>query len=124
MSVLLDTCVVVDVLRHNRAALTCLRSLTVIPSIAPVTLLELSVGFRSRRDERDAQALLESWTVAHIDDPDLWRRAGQFMKHYAASHGLDEMDALIAATAEHHGLKLTTVNVKHFPMFKGLKPAY
>ena len=31
---------------------------------------------------------------------------------------------LIAATAEHHGLDLATLNVKHFPMFKRLKAAY
>jgi len=32
--------------------------------------------------------------------------------------------AYIAATAEHHGLKLATLNVKHFPMFPKLKRAY
>ena len=30
----------------------------------------------------------------------------------------------VAATAEHHGLELATLNVKHFPMFKRLKAAY
>ena len=34
------------------------------------------------------------------------------------------MDAIIAATAEHHGLRLATLNVKHFPMFPKLKRAY
>ena len=45
-------------------------------------------------------------------------------KHYQRSHGLEFPDALIAATAEHHGLTLATLNVKHFPMFRNLKPAY
>jgi predicted nucleic acid-binding protein len=40
------------------------------------------------------------------------------------SHGIDIPDAIIAATAEHHGLKLATLNVRHFPMFRKLKPAY
>jgi predicted nucleic acid-binding protein len=43
---------------------------------------------------------------------------------FAPSHGLDDVDAIIAATAEHHGLRLATLNVKHFPMFPKLKRAY
>lgn len=46
------------------------------------------------------------------------------MKHYRASHGLVDVHALTAATAEHHRLKLATLNVKHCPMLKGLKRAY
>ncbi len=52
------------------------------------------------------------------------RRAGVFSRLYEPSHGLDDIDALIAATAEHHGLRLATLNVKHFPMFPKLKRAY
>jgi predicted nucleic acid-binding protein len=37
---------------------------------------------------------------------------------------LEEMDTLIAASAEHLGLKLATINVKHFSMLKGLRKAY
>jgi predicted nucleic acid-binding protein len=52
------------------------------------------------------------------------RSAGGFIRHYSTSHGIDIPDALIAATAEHHGLRLATLNVKHFPMFPRLKRAY
>jgi predicted nucleic acid-binding protein len=31
---------------------------------------------------------------------------------------------VIAATAERLGLPLATLNVRHFPMFEGLEPAY
>ena len=57
-------------------------------------------------------------------DKKIAEAAGRLVKHYQPSHGLDDIDALIAATAEAHGLKLATVNVKHFPMFPRLKPAY
>ena len=43
---------------------------------------------------------------------------------FGRSHSVELGDALIAATAEHHDLKLATLNVRHFPMFKRLKPAY
>lgn len=46
------------------------------------------------------------------------------MRHYRASHAIDLPDALIAAAAEHHGLTLATLNVKHFPMLNGLRRAY
>ena len=46
------------------------------------------------------------------------------MRHFHKSHGIDIPDALIAATAEHHELRLATLNVKHFPMFPKLRRAY
>jgi predicted nucleic acid-binding protein len=33
-------------------------------------------------------------------------------------------DAILAATAEKENAELKTLNVKHYPMIKGLKPAY
>jgi len=33
-------------------------------------------------------------------------------------------DYLIAATAEVQGFELATLNVKHFPMFQGLRPPF
>ena len=52
------------------------------------------------------------------------RRAGAWVRVYGPSHSVGLADALIAATAEHHGLELATLNVKHFPMFKRLKAPY
>jgi predicted nucleic acid-binding protein len=51
-------------------------------------------------------------------------RAGQFLRHHTASDGTDDFDAVIAATADHHGLRLATLNVKPFPMFAALNAAY
>ena len=39
-------------------------------------------------------------------------------------HEVGLADAVIAATAESLGAELKTLNVKHFPMLKGLKPPY
>jgi hypothetical protein len=33
-------------------------------------------------------------------------------------------DAILAATAEAEEAELKTLNVKHYPMFSGLEPAY
>jgi predicted nucleic acid-binding protein len=85
--------------------------------------MELYSGARTQREERRIDTLLASFDRVAIDDS-IFRLAGSLLRHYRASSGIDFPDALIAATAEHHGLELATLNVKHFPMFKGLKPAY
>jgi predicted nucleic acid-binding protein len=53
------------------------------------------------------------------------RRAGEMMRQYRRSHaGIGLGDYLIAATADVKGLKLETLNVRHFPMFAGLRPPF
>ncbi len=53
------------------------------------------------------------------------RRAGEMLRAYRRSHsGIDLVDYAVAATAEVHGARLATLNVKHFPMFPDLVPPY
>jgi len=40
------------------------------------------------------------------------------------SHGVGLADAILAATAEVENAELKTLNTKHYPMLKGLRPAY
>jgi len=52
-------------------------------------------------------------------------KAGGLYKHdYDKSHSVGLADAIIAATAEAEKAELKTLNIKHYPMIKGLKPAY
>jgi predicted nucleic acid-binding protein len=53
------------------------------------------------------------------------RRAGRQLRQFRSSHsGIDLADYLIGATAEEEGASLVTLNVKHFPMFNGLRPPW
>jgi predicted nucleic acid-binding protein len=120
---LLDTTVLVDLLRKNRVAQGWLSLVEPTPAMSVVSLTELYAGVRSRREEQDLlqlEATIRPLTV----ERDIAVRAGVFVRLYEASHNIDDPDALIAATAEHHGLRLATLNVKHFPMFPKLKRAY
>ena len=45
-------------------------------------------------------------------------------RDYAKSHGVGLADAIIAATVYAEHAELKTLNAKHYPMIKGLKPAY
>ena len=53
------------------------------------------------------------------------RRAGEHLRAFRRSHpGIDITDYVIAATVEVLGAELLTLDVKHFPMFPGLRPAF
>jgi predicted nucleic acid-binding protein len=52
------------------------------------------------------------------------RVGGLYRRDYGKSHGVGLADAIIAATARSEGAELSTLNVKLYPMLKGLKRAY
>lgn len=123
MSVLFDTSVVVDILRAHPSALAYVRTLEEPPTCSEVTRVEILRGVRSG-ERRLTERLLRSFTWAAVDEA-IARRAGELGRTYRRSHpGLGLADLIIAATAEEHGLALETGNVKHYPMFGGLRPPY
>lgn len=120
---LLDTCVLIDVLRGDPAATAFVGALDCKPSASVASATEIFAGLRSQREELAVRRLFSRLTLLEVSlDVSEW--AGILLRHYRASHALDFADALIAATAEHHGLPLATLNVKHFPMLKKLRRAY
>lgn len=120
---LLDTCILIDLLRGNGAAMKAVAREKLRPATCPVSVMELYAGVRSQREERAVDLLIATFETCPTDAI-AFRRAGEHLRHYAASHALDMPDALIAATAESHGLRLATLNVKHFPMMPRLKSFY
>lgn len=46
--------------------------------------------------------------------------AGKYLTQYRRTHGLEPMDALIAATATVNEAVLFTLNLKHFRYIEGL----
>ena len=123
MSILLDTNVLIDYSRNNPVAVSFVESLPRQPEISVVTLAELLAGAKNRKEETQIGSL-GRWLKLRDVNAEIAMRAGEFLKHFRNSHGTDDFDALIAATAENHGLKLATLNIKHFPMFPKLKPPY
>jgi len=123
MPLLFDTNILIDYLRGREQAMDLLTAQTEPPTISVASVMELYAGFRSRREELDGERLLQQSRILALTE-DIARRAGVFSRHFEPSHGVDDVDAIVAATAEQHGLKLATLNVKHFPMFPKLKRAY
>lgn len=123
MSALLDTSVVIDVLRAHPAAAAYVKSLTSVPTCSEITRVEVVRGLRSRQ-RGTAEALFRTLDWAILDEV-IAQRAGELGRTYRRSHsGLSSVDLVIAATAQEIGLPLATMNLKHFPMFKGVRRPY
>lgn len=85
--------------------------------------IEIEGGMRSdeRTKTRRLFAALECEPVSDV----IAVRAGEHLRTYRQSHqGIDVVDYVIAATADVLGAELLTLNVKHFPMFDSLRPAF
>jgi predicted nucleic acid-binding protein len=123
MSVVVDTTVLVDVLRGDRAALDFLGGLERPPWCSEVSRVEIIRGLRSR--ERPlADRLFAELGWVPVDEP-VARAAGEFGRKIRASHrGVGPMDLIVAATASVLEIPLATANVKHYPMFPRLKRPY
>ncbi len=120
---MLDTCVVIDVLRGRSMAIDFVIGLQETPALSVVTVTELVAGCRNAQERRAIDRLLSHYVV-HDVGFDIAALAGEFIQRYGPSHGTDPINALIAATAIAHDLPLATLNLEHFPMFAGLTPPY
>jgi predicted nucleic acid-binding protein len=123
LTVLLDTSVLVDILRASPPALAYSRDLDQTPLCSEVTRVEILRGLRSGERSR-ADRVLQALRWIDLDEA-IARRAGALERTFRRSHpGIGTVDLVIAATAQELGLELATGNVKHFPMFPGLRPPY
>lgn len=91
--------------------------------VSVVSIAELTGGMRSA-ERREVWSLLSTLRAEPVTEL-VARHAGALMRrHRRSSPGIGIADYLIAATAEHCGATLATLNVRHFPMFPGLEPPW
>lgn len=88
-----------------------------------VVRFELLAGVR--KDEVEAlEQFFSALSWVPVGD-EVARTAGDLAQRHRRSHsGIDDADYLIAATALLLEADLLTTNVRHFPMIRGLEPAY
>ena len=93
------------------------------PFASVISRTEIEGGMRSG-ERRAVARLFDALTLLPVTDS-VARSAGAMLRTFRRSHpGIDIADYLIAATADVAGLVLATLNVKHFPMMSGLRPAF
>ena len=80
----------------------------------PVSEAEIFRGLRSNERKRTENFLNQ--LVCLSLDQRIGRLAGEYLRRYSKSHGLEIPDALIAASAVIHRFALCTFNWKHYPM--------
>ena len=119
-----DSSVLIAHLRGERAATDLLLDLSEEDRLVSVlSRVEIEGGMRSAERARVA-ALFGFVTLVPVSDA-IAGRAAAHLRTYRRSHqGIDLVDHVIAATAEMTDAALLTLNVKHFPMFKGLQPPF
>jgi predicted nucleic acid-binding protein len=125
MSAVVDTSVLIDYLRGSADAKRVLEEHRAEGPLhaSEITRLEVLAGMRP--SEADATRSLLSAFEWHSVDEDVAERAGALERKWLASHHtIDSADLAVGATAEALGVSLLTRNVRHFPMFPGLRPPY
>jgi predicted nucleic acid-binding protein len=114
---LIDTDILIDHFHGHQSALNYLADQLEDEepvALSVVTLAEFAGGMRQGEEER-TEALLALFTLLEID-AGIARQAGNYLRLFRSSHGIDLGDALIAATAKSFEATVVTRNVKHYPM--------
>lgn len=114
---MLDSDVVIEVLRGRRAVLVALQALErsgMRTYCTPITVAEIHAGLRSGEMPFTEDFFRARGEV--VLDAAIAKRAGSYLAAFARSHGVELADAFIAAAATTSGLQLWTLNRKHYPM--------
>jgi predicted nucleic acid-binding protein len=118
--VLVDTDVLIDVLRQVETTISMLKSATITasPIISAVTQMELIVGCRNAVELRSLDRFLQSFEIVDISEA-ISSQAVQLLHQYRLSHGLLIPDALIAASLLVTGNGLLTKNQRDYRFIEG-----
>lgn len=118
---LIDTDVLIWYLKGNENARKIIQENPDF-SIPVVTYMELVQGMRNQAELNILKKSLRKWNVPIIYISEaISAKAMFYVEQHYLSHSVQLADALIGATAEEHGLKLLTGNVKHYKPLKGVK---
>jgi hypothetical protein len=120
---LLDTNVWIDYLRGCPEAVSYVDAQAEPIILSALVAAELYAGVKDDDDAARLDEFLSQFPTVPVTI-EIARSAGLFKRDYHRSHGVGLADAIVAATAEAHGAELKTLNIKHYPMLKGLKPPY
>ncbi len=117
--ILLDTDVMVDILRGHELAKVWLQSVDEI-GMPGLVAMELIQGCQNAREQRTLEKELSEYQLYWPSIEDCNRAIKTFSSHHL-SDNIGLLDALIAETAIGIEAKLATFNVKHYRVINGLQ---
>lgn len=111
---IMDTDVIVDVLRGHAPALVWLEhQREQVVGVPVIVRMEVMQGAKSRRDEAAIARRLDEFTCLHLQTGDS-EVAESCFRQFHLSHNLGILDCLISAIAVRQGVPFYTFNAKHF----------
>lgn len=122
-SILVDTDVLVDFLRGYNKAVTFVDKYASQIILSPIVVAELYAGAKGNDEISVLDDFISLFRVMPLTS-EIAKLGGLYKRDFGKSHGIGLADAIIAATTTSEKANLKTLNVKHYPMFSGLKPAY
>ncbi len=121
--ILLDTDVLVDFFRGFNKAVAFVNRNNARIILSSIVVAELFAGVKGDAEQAALQNFISLFRVVPVDAT-IGKAGGLYKRDYGKSHGVGLADAILAATAEAANAELKTLNTKHYPMLKGIKPAY
>ena len=121
--ILLDTDVLVDFFRGYDEAVALVNTYNDRIILSSIVVAELFAGVRGDTEQASLQDFISLFRVVPVNT-EIGKIGGLYKRDYGKSYGVGLADAILAATAQTENAELKTLNTKHYPMLKGLKPAY
>jgi len=121
--IVVDTDVLVDFLRGNAKAIDFLKGHADRIVLSAIVVAELFAGVRGQTETDKLESVVSLFRIVSVT-AEIAKAGGLLKRDFGKSHGVGLADAVIAATAQLENAELATLNVKHYPMISGLKPAY
>jgi len=120
---LVDTDVLIDFLRGDNQAVSFVNANSSRIILSSIVVAELYAGVKGEPELTVLENFVSLFPVIPVSS-DIAKSGGLYKRDYGKSHGVGLADAIIAATCQAENAELKTLNIKHYPMIKGLKPTY
>jgi len=121
--IVVDTDVLVDFLRGRTEAIAFINAHSSRIILSSIVVAELHAGVKGDPEQSALDNFVSLFRVIPVT-PEIAKSGGLYKRDYGKSHSVGLADAILAATAESEKAELKTPNTKHYPMLKGLRPAY
>jgi len=122
-SILLDTDVLVDFFRGHVKAVGFINDNSDRVILSAIVVAELFAGVKGSAEQGTLEEFVSLFRVVPVN-AEIAKAGGLYKSKFGKSHGVGLADAIIAAAVEAENADLKTLNTKHYPMLKGLTPAY
>ncbi len=121
--ILLDTDILVDFFRGYSKAVAFVNTHSARIILSSIVVAELYAGVKGDAEQAVRDNFVSLFRVAPLST-EIAKAGGIYERDYAKSRGVGLADAILVATAEAENAELKTLNTKHYPMLRDLRPTY